>query len=290
MATFPNRITFKVVNSSEEPIPNWPVMYYDANEKGLPPIWTNTGSTGILIIDGTIYKKVNLYVQDNSPWQIVGDVEFLMSSPSNHSTQAKATTNPELPVISVEFLPTPGRIKIKHTNDDTKIGEFSRIFYSTSPLNPAVGEVADQQDGSGNGITWSNQDPITHEWKTYAEFTNEVLTEDITYYFWMQTYNDYHSSDFSSRVSGILLSGYYVLNINDFKPDSVFEDEIGRYSYPVDIHIAKPDMASFKKLEKEMATFRLGRGENYGIPYRADRKSTRLNSSHIPLSRMPSSA
>mgnify|MGYP003347725940 CR=1 FL=1 len=30
--------------------------------------------------------------------------------------------------------------------------------------------------------------------------------------------------------------------------------------------------------------------ESYSLPAKADRKSTRLNSSHIPLSRMPSSA
>lgn len=62
--------------------------------------------------------------------------------------------------------------------------------------------------------------------------------------------------------------GDYILNIEDFRNQSVFEDEIGRYSYPVDIHIAKPDKESYEAFHKEFTTMRLGKGESYGIPYR----------------------
>lgn len=62
--------------------------------------------------------------------------------------------------------------------------------------------------------------------------------------------------------------GDYILNINDFKNLAVFDDEIGRYSYPVDIHIAKPDKESYEEFLKEFAALRLGKGESYGIPYR----------------------
>ncbi len=64
------------------------------------------------------------------------------------------------------------------------------------------------------------------------------------------------------------ITGDYVLNIDDFKRLAVFEDEIGRYSYPIDIHIAKPDKESYDKFHKEFTTLRLGKGESYGIPYR----------------------
>lgn len=63
--------------------------------------------------------------------------------------------------------------------------------------------------------------------------------------------------------------GDYVLNFEDFKTLAVFDDEIGRYSYPVDIHIARPDKESYEKFHKELTTLRLGKGESYGIPYRA---------------------
>jgi len=62
--------------------------------------------------------------------------------------------------------------------------------------------------------------------------------------------------------------GDYVLNIDDFTNRAVFVDEIGRYSYPVDIHIARPDKASYEKFHKEITTLRLSKGESYGIPYR----------------------
>ena len=62
--------------------------------------------------------------------------------------------------------------------------------------------------------------------------------------------------------------GDYILNIDDFKRLSSFEDEIGRYSYPVDIHIAKPDKQSYDRFTKEFTTMRLAKGESYGIPYR----------------------
>jgi hypothetical protein len=62
--------------------------------------------------------------------------------------------------------------------------------------------------------------------------------------------------------------GDYVLNIEDFKKRAVFPDEIGRYSYPVDIHIARPDKESYEKFQKEYTNLRLGPGESYGIPYR----------------------
>ena len=64
------------------------------------------------------------------------------------------------------------------------------------------------------------------------------------------------------------ITGDYVLNIDDFKSLAVFEDEIGRYSYPIDIHIAKPDKESYDTFHKEFTTMRLGKGESYGIPYR----------------------
>lgn len=63
--------------------------------------------------------------------------------------------------------------------------------------------------------------------------------------------------------------GDYQLCGEDFKKRAVFDDEIGRYAYPVDIHIMKPTRdaydAYFNEFENEM---RYGVGESYGIPYR----------------------
>ncbi len=62
--------------------------------------------------------------------------------------------------------------------------------------------------------------------------------------------------------------GDYMLNLADFKRRAVFEDEIGRFCYPVDIHASKPDAGSFAQFEKEFQSLRYMPGENYGIPYR----------------------
>jgi hypothetical protein len=62
--------------------------------------------------------------------------------------------------------------------------------------------------------------------------------------------------------------GDYVLQLEDFKTRAVFEDEIGRYNYPVDIHPTTPDPADYAKFEDEFKRLRYKDGESYGIPYR----------------------
>jgi len=62
--------------------------------------------------------------------------------------------------------------------------------------------------------------------------------------------------------------GDYVLNLQDFINCSSFDDEIGRYCYPVDIHISKPCKDHYAKFEKENKNFCCQKGESYGIPYR----------------------
>ena len=65
------------------------------------------------------------------------------------------------------------------------------------------------------------------------------------------------------------ITGDYALNIEDFKSRAVFDDEIGRYSYPVDIHPPTPDEKDFKIfLDEHYKSLRYEKGENYGIPYR----------------------
>ena len=65
------------------------------------------------------------------------------------------------------------------------------------------------------------------------------------------------------------IMGDYVLCLDDFKRRAVFADEIGRYCYPVDIHVARPDdEAEYTRFVKEFADLRYKKGESYGIPYR----------------------
>ena len=64
------------------------------------------------------------------------------------------------------------------------------------------------------------------------------------------------------------ITGDYSLCLDDFKNRAVFDDEIGRYAYPVDIHASAPDEDSYKQFEEEFKTLRYKDGESYGIPYR----------------------
>lgn len=64
------------------------------------------------------------------------------------------------------------------------------------------------------------------------------------------------------------IMGDYVLVLQDFIDRATFDDEIGRYSYPVDIHASDTSKDSFKNFEKDHRGFRYKRGESYGIPYR----------------------
>ena len=75
------------------------------------------------------------------------------------------------------------------------------------------------------------------------------------------------ASQLGARESRRIL-GDYVLNLEDFKSRAVFPDEIGRYSYAVDIHAAKPDLASYERYAEDFKKLRYGKGESYGIPYR----------------------
>ena len=63
----------------------------------------------------------------------------------------------------------------------------------------------------------------------------------------------------------------YMLGVKDFVKRAVFPDEIGRYCYPVDMHISNPgDRAAYRAFLKEYERdLRYKKGESYGIPYRS---------------------
>ena len=65
------------------------------------------------------------------------------------------------------------------------------------------------------------------------------------------------------------ITGDYQLCLKDFESRAVFADEIGRYSYPVDLHATRPSSENFKKFWAEYHALRYKRGESYGIPYRS---------------------
>ncbi len=65
------------------------------------------------------------------------------------------------------------------------------------------------------------------------------------------------------------IRGEYRMTVEDYKNRAVFEDEIGRCCYPIDIHSASTNAEEQKKVEETLARTRFHHGESYGIPYRA---------------------
>ena len=62
----------------------------------------------------------------------------------------------------------------------------------------------------------------------------------------------------------------YMLSVDDFICRAVFDDEIGRYCYPIDIHVKNTDKDEYERFTKEYEkTFKYRLGESYGIPYRS---------------------
>ena len=62
----------------------------------------------------------------------------------------------------------------------------------------------------------------------------------------------------------------YTLCEKDFLDRAVFDDEIGRYCYPIDIHRNATDEAEYARfLEEYIRKYRYEAGESYGIPLRS---------------------
>jgi len=59
----------------------------------------------------------------------------------------------------------------------------------------------------------------------------------------------------------------YMLGVDSFFSQESFPDEIGRYSYPIDIHPMTPDKAGMDGFNKSVS-MRHNDGESYSIPYR----------------------
>ena len=67
------------------------------------------------------------------------------------------------------------------------------------------------------------------------------------------------------------ITGDYELGLDDFVRQAVFDDEIGRYCYPVDVHASRlPDPLAPPKPAgpPPFEHYRFNPGESYGIPYR----------------------
>ncbi len=61
----------------------------------------------------------------------------------------------------------------------------------------------------------------------------------------------------------------YRMVLDDFQRQAVFDDEIGRFAYNIDIHSPTNDKAGYENFMKEHTAFRYKVGESYGVSYRS---------------------
>jgi flavin-dependent dehydrogenase len=137
---------------------------------------------------------------------------------------------------------------------------------------PGMWEVG-QTLGGGNightfGVDGTDEESLT---KAYL-WGRKSLHEYETYY--KNYLKGFESMELAATATlmGIRetrrITGDYELTLEDYQNRAVFEDEIGRWNYPVDIHIMKPDNASYNDYRTKYDTQCHGVGESYGIPYR----------------------
>jgi ribulose 1,5-bisphosphate synthetase/thiazole synthase len=147
------------------------------------------------------------------------------------------------------------------------------IFTVNDPHHPGMWQVGNHMTG-GNighafGLDSTDERSLTEHFINARKHIPEFESFYRTY---IPGYENLElaatGSLFGVRESRRIM-GDYVLDVDDFLARAVFEDEIGRYCYPVDIHPSKPDAKEYEKFEAEFRkNLRYDRGESYGIPYR----------------------
>ncbi len=130
------------------------------------------------------------------------------------------------------------------------------------------------QSGMGNLGHIFNVDSTQETELTRAMIEGRKLLPEF-----IQYYNEYVGGAFAKaypvttaatlgvRESRRIL-GDYVLNVADYHSRAVFDDEIGRFSYPIDMHVSAPTMEAYTHYYTLFTAPPYADGETYGIPYR----------------------
>ena len=103
--------------------------------------------------------------------------------------------------------------------------------------------------------------------------SRDILPEYEIYYrdYLKRGYKDAHIA-VTAPYLGIRESrriiGDYIMTVDDYIKRARFDDEIGVFSYPIDIHPTNTSKERYKEFENEFVNLRYEKGEFYGIPYR----------------------
>ena len=138
------------------------------------------------------------------------------------------------------------------------------VFTVPDPHLPGMVPVG-KHTGMGNvghafGVDGTDERSIT---QALLEQRKRILEYERYYKEYLKGYENMELTA-TAAMMGIRetrrVTGDYVLNVADYRNRAVFDDEIGRYSFKLDLHPAQPgplgDLQEYKK------------GDSYGIPYR----------------------
>ena len=160
-----------------------------------------------------------------------------------------------------------------------------RVFTNEDRHLPGMWPLMEETtDGNGNhvpnGLGGSNAGHVYDvDAREAASLTEGIVRgrkQLLEYRKYFREYLDgYENAEmvYSASYLGILESRRivcdYTMVLEDFRRQAVFEDEIGRYSYNIDIHSPTNDRAGYETFIRDHTSLRYKAGENYGISYRA---------------------
>ncbi len=150
-------------------------------------------------------------------------------------------------VFTYPDLHLPG---MADTNAEKGIGggNIGHIF-GTDPLN---------ERSMTKAMVWGRKSMLEYE-RYYKEYLSDYKNLNLV-----------ATSDMLGVRESRRIDCDYMLSAEDFANRAVFNDEIGRYCYPVDIHVNSTDPDEYERFMQEYEkTFRYKPGESYGIPYRS---------------------
>ena len=162
----------------------------------------------------------------------------------------------------------------KRASDESRLEDAFRdkVFTNEDRHLPGMWRVGTHLGGGNIGHTFGLDSTDERSITKAALWGRKSLSEYERYYKkYLKGFEKMElaatASHLGSRESRRIM-GDYVLQLDDFKQQAVFPDEIGRYSYMVDIHASRPDLASYQTYLNDFRTLRYKKGESYGIPYR----------------------
>lgn len=146
------------------------------------------------------------------------------------------------------------------------------VFSVNDPHLPGMWPIADGIGGANAGHVFEVDGTDAESLTEGILKARELMLEYRSYY--REYLSGYENAELvcTAPMLGIRetrrIACDYRLSLSDFLARAVFEDEIGRYSYNVDIHAAVGTEEAYRHFEKEHSGYRYAAGESYGIPYR----------------------